>query len=370
MESDEAPADVWAPLVISVYDRDEHFLQTVSSLAENEGADRTTLYISSDGPKSVEAMPRIATIRSAIAELSGFKNVVAWTPVVNTRGKIRDELLEYVKTKHDSYIFSEDDNVFSPFFLKFINDGLRSYSGEARVRAICGYLPPGIQIESPHQVFLKSFVPWGFGTWSKKTHTESPRCLALRVLKDPQLFSEMNRNLPHLARLNRKVMTENLNAEDAYTANDMFVRDQVCVFPPQSLVRNIGHDGSGLNSKKDLRFIAQKISKSPVDFDEMISISVDAQNSAQMGSFLGGRFVTLANYLIHFEFRTSNKLLGSFLAFSNKTGIALGARLRTMFRHFRNRRIRSKQAQTPRNTDDEKMFGVSDGLDRAADDER
>lgn len=346
METTEEPTDVWAPVVMSVYDRDKHFLQTVSSLARNEGADQTTLYISSDGPKSSEAMARVETIRSAIAELSSFKSVVAWAPFENTRGKIRDELLEYVKTKHDSYIFSEDDNVFSPFFLKFMNDGLRSYSGEARVRAICGYLPPGIRVDTPHQVFLKSFVPWGFAAWSIQRHTESPQELALRVLKDPRLFAEMNKTLPHLARLNRKVVTENLSAEDAHTANDMFVRDQVCVFPPYSLVRNIGHDGSGVNSKLDKRFTAQEISKTPVDFNPKIPISVDPQNTLQFSNFLGGRFVTVANYLIHFEFRTSNKLLGSLITLANSNAIALGGKFRNLSRQFRNLTVNSDRAKS------------------------
>lgn len=350
MDTNEAQAQLWAPVVISVYDRDEHFLQTVSSLAKNEGAGQTTLYISSDGPKNAEAIPRVARIRSAIAELSGFKSVVAWSPSENTQGKIRDELIEHVKKEHDSYIFSEDDNVFSPFFLNFINNGLRAYAGEKRVRAICGYLLPGIRFDAPHQVFLKFFSPWGFGTWSDRRHTQSPQDLALRVLTDRELFGQVNRTLPHLARLNRRVITENLWAADAHTTNDIFVRDEVCVFPPQSLVRNIGNDGSGLNSKEDRRFSSQEISGAPVDFNPTIAIFVDAGNSAQVTSFLGGNFVALANYLIHLEFRISNKLLGYLLTLVNNSGIVLGAKFRTLFRHFRNLTTRSGRAKSSRSS--------------------
>lgn len=329
--STDSQKQSWAPVVITVYDRVKHFRQTLSSLAQNEGADQTTLYVSSDGPKNAEARPRVEKIRRMIAEQSGFKDVIPWAPSKNSDGRVREELLQYVRNNHEAYIFSEDDNVFSPFFLRFMNDGLRGYFDNHDVRAICGFLPPGVNFNTPHQVFLKSFSAWGYGTWSQREHSDTPQNLARKTFEHSQLFREMNQNLPHLPRLNRRVLVENLQAEDVHTINDMLVRKQLGVFPPQSLVRNIGNDGSGLNCRPDLRFQEQEVAASAVYYDLGLDVRADSKNSAKVSRFFGGRIVQIANFLIRLEFISEDNTFRSVLGYVNKQAIAWARKIRNYF---------------------------------------
>ena len=41
----------YAPVLVTVYDRPNHFKQCIESLLKNPGVSETTLFISSDGPK-------------------------------------------------------------------------------------------------------------------------------------------------------------------------------------------------------------------------------------------------------------------------------------------------------------------------------
>ena len=329
----------WAPVVMTVYDREDHFRRTLTSLAGNLGAKDTVLYISSDGPKDAQALPRVARIREMIRELSGFKSVIVWAPQENTRGKIRNELLEHVKEKHESYIFSEDDNIFSPFFLRFMNEGLRRYYDNHQVRAVCGSLPPGVLFNRTHQVFLKSFSAWGFGTWSDRDHPRSPQQLASQVLKNPQLFRELNHNLPHLPRLSRRVISGNLEAEDVEIINDMYMRNQVCVFPPQTLVKNIGNDGSGINCRVDVRFDHQEVANFHVKMSRDIEVAVHGRDAAKFSGALGGRLDRMANWLIHLEYRVTSPLLRLSLGFVNRHSISLAGRMRSGIRRIQSRAL-------------------------------
>ena len=69
----------------------------------------------------------------------------------NSNGKL---LANEVSKDHDSYIFTEDDNVFSPNFLLFVNQGLEKYKNDAKCLAVCGYNYYGVKIPTPKNNYL------------------------------------------------------------------------------------------------------------------------------------------------------------------------------------------------------------------------
>jgi hypothetical protein len=327
----------FAPVIMTVYDRSDHLRQTLSSLAQNFGANETTVYVASDGPRDDGAKRAVEEVRAILSETNSFKELIVWNPPENTAGNIANDLLSFVRNRHESYIFSEDDNAFSPHFLRFINDGLQAFAREESVRAICGYLYPGIKFDTSHQVYLKCFTPWGFGTWSNRSFDGDDQKISVRMLSDRRLFQEINQHLPHLVRLNRRVALGQLSAQDARISNEMIIRNQVCVFPPMSLVRNIGNDGSGLNSKRDLRFSHQPSLNSAVTVDWTKPIAVRGGDSAAIARFLGGPIIRIANRVIHWEFRISHTRLGRFLRMLISSLMPLGKatlHIRTVARNF------------------------------------
>ena len=68
----------FSPIVLFVYNRPWHTRQTLESLANNELADESTLYIYADGPKpnaSDEQKEKISEVRQIIREKQWCKDV-------------------------------------------------------------------------------------------------------------------------------------------------------------------------------------------------------------------------------------------------------------------------------------------------------
>lgn len=332
----------FAPVLISVYTRVSHFKKCLESLEQNQGADQTVLFIVSDGPADDESSPKVAEVRKVIREIGGFRDVNVFAPEENHNGLLKYEVLDQIRADFPSYIVTEDDNVFSPHFLNFINQGLTFFHETTSVRAICGYQYPGFPAQSNHQIYLRNFTPWGFGTWSDRPRLGSTEGLNREVLSNSEYFDLLNSSLPHLVRLNRRVIRENLIAEDVNISNSLFTQQELCVFPPGSLVRNIGNDDSGLNSKTDLRFFIQKLHTPKPSYNLDAPIRENMIGKKWISRFHGGPVASLGNYLIHFEFKWEGTWVGKLLQSFNKMVIPLFGFGPSLQRKVRNYFIRIK----------------------------
>lgn len=64
-----------APIVLFCYDRPDRLRRTVESLAANNLASESQLFIFSDGPKTIDDESNVAQVRNYISTVSGFKKV-------------------------------------------------------------------------------------------------------------------------------------------------------------------------------------------------------------------------------------------------------------------------------------------------------
>ena len=67
---------MYAPILISVYDRQCHLEKCIESLKLNSLSDQTEVYIVSDAAHSKKYEPDIELIRKYISTITGFKNVI------------------------------------------------------------------------------------------------------------------------------------------------------------------------------------------------------------------------------------------------------------------------------------------------------
>lgn len=325
-----------APVLISVFTRSGHFEKCLESLKENPGAQRTPLFIVSDGPTDRESAIGVAAVRRIIARVRGFHEVTVVAPEENHKGLLKYQVLEEIRSSYPAYIVTEDDNVFSPHFLDFMNRGLDLFREVRAVRAICGYQYPGFPVQSDSQLYLRNFTPWGFGTWSDRSALPPAQHLSRQILAEYPYFKAINDSLPHLIRLNRRVVTENLSAEDVRITNHLFTNAELCVFPPSSLVRNIGNDGSGLNCAIDLRFVNQKLCSVRTCFDMGAPLEENLVARKWISSFLGRPFITAVNYSIYLEFRWERDWRGHSFRSINTLLPAVAGAVRDRRRQVRN----------------------------------
>jgi len=156
-----------APVALFVYNRPWHTRQAIKALQANVEATKTPLYIFSDAPRNSAASRAVAEVRSLLREISGFKSL-SIIERENNFGLARSIIdgVSQVCKQHDRVIVLEDDLVTSPYFLKFMNEGLRKYQDDEQVISIHGYIYP-LEQTLPETFFLKGADCWGWATWKR-----------------------------------------------------------------------------------------------------------------------------------------------------------------------------------------------------------
>jgi hypothetical protein len=279
-----------APVFISVFDRFSHFKKCIESLQKNKEAELTTLYISSDGPTNQDSLERIDLIREYLKYLKGFKKVNLFLAKENTGGEILIKTSNAIRGDCKQYIYSEDDNIFSPYFLSYMNEGLNIYREHKDIYAVCGYMYPGYRAERNEQIFLKCLAAWGIGYWTDKDIPNSfdEAIFANEIFDDEHFFRKINQSLPVMGPMLRLIADRKLKAGDVTRSALLFKRRQVCIFPPVSLVRNIGHDGSGKHCGENRKYAQQPIFLEKVIFNPFKTCKPTMGDKFWLFQYFGG----------------------------------------------------------------------------------
>ena len=246
----------FAPVLIPTLNRYEHFRRSVESLSICTHADKTDLYIALDYPANDLHWEGYNKIKEYLNEISGFKslNIIQRDKNFGATQNIRDAR-EQVFQKYDRIILSEDDNEFAPNFLDYINKGLMIFENNKRIYAICAYLFPLNTRENSNKVnyfYTKTFTAWGYGIWRDRYETNrkniyTPEDIMI-FLKDKKNIKELYKMAPN--RIWGLLISAYEGIElygDSIVSLENIRNKTLCIRPTTSLVRNHGHDGSGVN---------------------------------------------------------------------------------------------------------------------------
>ena len=303
-----------APIWVMVFDRPKHFRSCIESLAKNQDARDTALYISSDGPRDALSATRVAEVREYIKSITGFKKIISFTPRVNTNSEIKMAVYDEVRTNHRRYIITEDDNVFSPFSLNFFNEALDIYDKNEQVIAVSGYMYPGYPAKRNEQIFLQCVASWGFALWRDKDVALSfdEKQIAKEVFADKNLFKKINQSLPHMPPMIKAIAEGHIRAADVIRSVLAVKHEQYSVYPSFSLVRNIGHDGSGEHCGVNDIYAVQEISSKQIIFNRHKPIEMSRFDRLWVTHFFGGRFAQIYGWLIFLNFNANHIISRTF----------------------------------------------------------
>ena len=259
-----------APIALFVYRRLQHTRATVESLLRNSESQDSDLFIFCDAAKTADVVDQVAEVRKFVEGISGFRSITIVERKENF-GLSRNIIggVTDVLSKNGRLIVVEDDLVCSPFFLRYMNDGLDVYADDAAVASIHGYVYP-VHRPLPETFFLRGADCWGWATW-----TRAWKC-----------FRADGREL--LADLERQNLLAEFDLEGAFAFAQM-LRDQIAgkndswairwhastflagmytLYPGKSLVQNIGHDSSGTHCDRtsmfDVKLNSTRVSVSPI----------------------------------------------------------------------------------------------------------
>jgi hypothetical protein len=256
-----------APIALFVYARPEHTRQTLESLAANDLAQDSELIVFADGPKagaSAETLANIQKTRDLITERNWCGKVTLVASEVNKglAGSIVSGVTKVVN-EHGRIIVLEDDLHVAPGFLRFMNEALELYEHDAQVMHIAGYMFP-VKAKLPDTFFYRSMFCWGWATWASAwKHLNLDAADLYKQLEArgfPEDFNVHPSNEFYesiRANMDGRIITWAIKwLASIYLANGL------CLVPGKSLVRNIGHDGTGVHCGSNDAMAVQPIANS------------------------------------------------------------------------------------------------------------
>lgn len=244
----------FAPIGITVYNRHNHLYDLLTSLSQDPFAVETPVYVISDAPANDKDFEDVVLVRKLKYEFSNsFKELNFIENRINIGfNRSYQKLITEVFKKYDRIIFFEDDNLTSPHFLRYMNEMFLKYETNNEIRFICGYNYP-IELPTDYHYdiyFAQKVSAWGYGFWKNKylnVHALNKKDMlgdldTLKILKNnsPKTYYTLMNDL-----LGEKILND-ARIEYLLTKNNW-----ASIFPVKPLVKNTGHDGSGLNCGED-----------------------------------------------------------------------------------------------------------------------
>ncbi len=265
----------YAPVLISVYDRYEHFQLCIASLQGCAGAAETPLYIAIDYPKQDSGLEKHAKIVGFAKSITGFGHLTLFIRDHNlgSRENIWTARQEIFKS-YDRLIFSEDDNEFAPGFLEYINDSLQYYAGDSNIFAVNGYNYPikVDDVQSGDVFAFQGYCAWGAGMWRDKwSRVDWTRMFARRFLRNPKNLIRTYKLAPAYILHFLSYAWQGRFAGDAIILMNLIKNDWFTLNPVQSLVRNHGCEGSGEHRSQDDRFSRQSLNPGNPDPSHLLN---------------------------------------------------------------------------------------------------
>lgn len=244
-----------APIILFVYNRPFHTMQTLEALSANNLANKSDLYIYSDAPKNESDRDNVDAVRNYIKTIKGFKKVNV-TERVQNFGLVKSITIgvNEILNKFGKAIILEDDLITHIQFIEYMNQALNKYENEKDVYSITGYSYYG-KCNDIHKInvpyFTKLTCTWGWATWKDKWSFFDNDTSDIHLLEDnPDLKYKFNYdNSYDFFYMLKNRDNGQIKSWGVVWYWNVFKMNGLVLSPRESLIEHIGLDGTGENSK-------------------------------------------------------------------------------------------------------------------------
>lgn len=270
----------YAPVIIPTLNRYDHLKKCLESLEQCTDADKTEVFVALDYPPSQkyqEGWEKINKYMTKKQSENGFlclhfikrsTNCGIGHPNSNYRLVVRD-----LREKFDSYIFTEDDNVFSKNFLIYMNKGLLKYKDNNKVHSISGYnYPVNMDNYEPNHYAFHGYSAWGVGRWVNKD-PEFTKEYIRKIIQNPLNLAKIFIKAPDIVVTLFSMIRKDALYGDTCNIVYSVINNCYSIFPKTTKVRNMGHDGSGAHGKLSGEdyYASQVLDANPdFEYDEIV----------------------------------------------------------------------------------------------------
>lgn len=234
--------------ILLLYNRPRHALAVLDSLVDN-GVERVRAFL--DHPADAAMRVRQERMLEEMRERRGISiELHRHERRMGLAASVRYALSATLE-EADAAVLLEDDCVVRPGGMSFFREGLQALRYDRRIRSLCGYLYPCPFIRADTApVLLRRFCSWGWATWRDRWQDYHPDIgRAVRSLEKRNLrLDDLARDLGELCRsenyLQNRVDIWSIPWTLAHYATGTF-----SVYPCDSVIENIGFDGTGQNCR-------------------------------------------------------------------------------------------------------------------------
>lgn len=247
---------MYAPIIIFCYRRPDHLRKTLQSLIRCDGFDLSPIIVYSDGPKNSEQIKFVEQTREIVKFLLGDRAEYHFRKENIGLSRSVIEGVNNVISRFDRAIVIEDDLELAPEFLNYMNHALECFACDDRIWQVSGYMFDVPQFRTRTQgLFLPMIASWGWATWKRAWHKFDPLATGWEALESESLLRRRFNlyGAYDYATMLRKQMLGQIDSWAIRWYWTVFKANGLTVFPPITLVRNHGFDGSGSHGSGLLR---------------------------------------------------------------------------------------------------------------------
>lgn len=294
----------YAPIVMFVYNRADHFTKTYEALSKCPEAKYSVLYIFSDGAKSDSAKPQVEQVRQTAKEFAKRKDFqqVVLTESAENKGLARSIIdgVSDVLNQHGKSIIIEDDNIASPYLLTYFNKALDYYADDKTIGALSGFSPRISLLENYRYDIFSSYRSCSccWATWKDRWQNidwDLEHFSDFFSDKDAVKKLSLTGN-DRLIRLYRQTKGNGSSWSVRFGVH-LVANDMLTIYPKYSYVKNIGCDETGTHSQlQDAVSMDVDLSKAIPDPNiEKIPFDSEIQKSLKK-YYSGGRISDLKRF--------------------------------------------------------------------------
>ncbi len=234
--------------LLFTYNRSYHTEQVLQSLKQNTVLPQR-LFVFQDGRREYDNVKEWERVNRLICDIDWCQTEI----IVSSANKgLANSILDGIQRvfeQYDAVIVLEDDCVLAVNFISFMQQCFKKYQNVQKVYSVSGYSYPVELERGPYDIYgCGRISSWGWGTWKDRWAKFSKDYELVR-----KMYQEENasKNYAIWGKGLEGMLLDNVRGNcdswAVFWALRVILDEGVCINPYDSLIRNIGLDGSGVH---------------------------------------------------------------------------------------------------------------------------
>ena len=248
-----------APIAIFIYNRTIELQQMLATLVKCKGFDSSPLFVFGDGPKNPSQTEKVEAARALIQKTLGDRATYRFSTLNKGLKRSLIEGVQSIVNEYDRVIVLEDDLFLASNFLIFMNEALETYVNDENVYMVSGHSHEIPELRQSTLALLLPFISTlGWGTWKRAWQKFDEKATGSdKLMRDRSMQRRFNlgSTYDYTTMLKRQLLGLG-NSWGIPWYWTVFKADGLVVYPPQTLVYNVGMNTAGTNGYGRIRKFA------------------------------------------------------------------------------------------------------------------